>query len=155
MKIFLFILVLIGLTFVGYCFSKRFKDKLVFYKDLGSFCDNLTNQITFTKNSLSQIVISSYESYSSKLKSTLHNYFIQKKPYENVDILSEKENMFVKNFFQSLGKFDSVGEIANIANYKQEIKRSINEAHEQEIKYGTLGTKLGFIFGLLVCIVLI
>lgn len=127
----------------------------MFYKDLSAFCDILTSQITFTKNSLSQIVLSSCNNYDTKLKTSLHNYFVNKKIYENIEILSEKENAFVKQFFQSLGKFDAVGEIANISNYKQEIKRSVEYAKEQEIKYGTLGTKLGFIAGLLLCIILI
>ncbi len=155
MKILLFILILAGLTFIGYCFSKKYKDRIAFYKEFNMFCNVLENQISFTKNSISSIAGKYYPAYKSKFKKVLSDVLINKNKYEKLDILNEQENNYAENFFNSLGKLDVKGEILNIKNNKSEITEKINECTQDDIKYGNLGIKLGFILGLLICIILI
>lgn len=155
MKIALMLVILIGSTAFGYSFSRVVKEKLNFFKDLYMFCSIVEGDIKFLKNNLKTIVLKNENAFTSCFKNVVTDYFVNKKPYEKLSILTEDENVFLKNFFESLGKFDVTGEIENIKNHKSEIERKINEKLEKFNKTGSLGTKLGFIFGLLICVVLI
>ena len=155
MEFIFLIAILCGSVYLGFSFSKYYKDKLLFYNELNYFCDILENEITFHKNTISEIIKKNLDSFKGVLKNSLVNYFIDKKPYKNISIITEKENAFIQKFFSSLGKFDSDGELANIKNYKLEVKKYIGNSEEDNKKIGSAGTKLGIIFGLLLCIVLI
>jgi len=155
MRVFLFIVILVGLTYLGWLFTKKYKDRLVFYKDMITFCNILSNQIKFSKNNLSTIVQAHLNSFSPKFKITVENLFIKKEQYAKIEMFTEEENVAIKTFFNGLGKYDVEGEVNNIKNHKSQIENHFNNAQEQYKKFGPLGTKLGFITGLLICIILI
>ena len=149
------LLVLLGLTFIGYSYSKKFKQKLSFYKDLNNFCNVLENQIKFSKNTLTKIVVSNTQIYGADFNQMLTNYFTLHKPFENLLFLNERENAFIANFLNSLGKLDASGEVNNIKNYNSEVIRQLEGANDEYQKFGTMVTKLEIIAGLLICVLLI
>ncbi len=151
----LLLVILIGLTVIGQSFSKRYKDKLLFFKDMNAFCNVLENQIQFQKSSLQTIVTKHEKEFYPHFASALQNYFVLRQPFKEVSCLNQKENAFVKNFFESLGKLNTLGEKNNILHNKQTIAQFIEEKTQECNRYAPLGTKLGFLGGLLVCVLLL
>ena len=69
--------------------------------------------------------------------------------------LNSNENLIVKKFFKSLGKFDVKGEINNLKNQQNLLKIKQAEIIDKNNKIGVLGTKLGSLCAILVFIILI
>lgn len=155
MIIFLYVAILIGSTVMGASFSKKHQTHLNVFKELNVFANVLENQIKFKKNSLKIIVKDNLYLFSSPLNNTLSSYFISPNSYVGIYALTVQENEFLQSFLNSLGKSDSTGEINNLNFYKSEINKKLDESKENYKKLGTLGTKLGFIAGLLMIIVLL
>lgn len=153
--IFLYLTILTAVTFIGYNTTKKFAIKLNFFNDWSHFLNTLENQITFSKDSIRTIVSKNIASYRQPFASVIQTYFLQDKSIVISDIFSDKQKSLIINFLQSAGKLDTIGEVANIKHYKLLLSREQEAASADYQKYGSMGTKLGFIAGLLICIVLL
>lgn len=149
------LVILVGATTVGNSFTKTYKNRYAFYQNLNYFCNVLENEIKFHKIPLHDIVVNHLEDFTGQFKTCLDKIFIQKIPYDSLVLLNEKENGFVKTFFQSLGKLDVSGELNNILNQKAQIAGFMSDKKRELEHQGGLGIKLGFLAGLLLCVVLI
>lgn len=155
MKIFLILVICISIFYLGVCFSKYYKKKLVFFNNLLNFCEILESQIQFKKITINQIIVENLNSFDFEFKQFLNEYYLKNNYNYSCMFLNSNENLIVKKFFKSLGKFDVKGEINNLKNQQNLLKIKQAEINDKNNKIGVLGTKLGSLCAILVFIILI
>ncbi len=157
------IIVLIGCcTYIGYGFSKYYSNRKTFYLDLILLMDKLKLDIAFSKEKISNI-ISSYEPMSKSLKTLCQNFvnmlqqnqFNQDSLFENINILKNEEKNTIALFFKTLGRFDLENQANHIVSFQNQIQQYKTLSENMYDKYGTIFTKLGFIVGVLLSLLLI
>ena len=152
-KTLLLILMFLGVSYVGYSMGKTFGRRERFYRELIMLCNMLVSNIRFNKNKLYIIIENYCKSCSADMRLYLENYLNNN--IENISFLSPYDNEIIREFFLGLGGFDCSGEIGYIDNYKVGFEECYNNSVEENKKYGVLYTKLGFMVGLIVVILLI
>lgn len=155
MKIFLILVICISIFYLGVCFSKYYKKKLIFFNNLLNFCEILESQIQFKKITINQIIVENLNSFDFEFKQFLNEYYLKNNYNYSCMFLNSNENLIVKKFFKSLGKFDVKGEINNLKNQQNLLKIKQAEINDKNNKIGVLGTKLGSLCAILVFIILI
>lgn len=155
MKLYFILLICVAVFYIGYCFSIYYKKKLTIYCDLIKLCEILQSEIKFNKNTIHQIILNNLNSFSNEFKQFLINYYINNNNDYNLIYLNSSEIKTIKNFFDSLGKYDVEGEIAQIKNQQTILALKKDEVEIKNQKIGQLGTKLGVLCALLVFIVLV
>ena len=153
MKAILLILMFCGVTYVGYSMGNTFGRRERFYRELIMLCNMLVSNIRFNKNKLSIIIENYCKTCSADMRLYLEDYLANN--IGNISFLSSYDNERIREFFLGLGVFDSSGEIGYIENYKVGFEECYNNCVEENKKYGVLYTKLGFMIGLIVVILLI
>lgn len=149
MKIFLGIIIIILLSFVGYLLSNKLTKRKNYYKSFNNFNDRLKNEIGFSKNSLLNL-FDEENDFNNSLKLLLKGEKINKISY-----LSKDESDFLIKYAKNIGKSDKNTQIDYINKCKDSIDKLYNESIENEKKYKTLYVKLGFLIGLIIFILLI
>lgn len=162
MKIVL-ISILIGCcTYIGYGISKYYSNRKIFYLDLILLMDKLKLDIAFSKEKISNI-ISSYEPMSKNLKILCQNFvnilevnqFSKDSLFENINILKSEEKNTIALFFKTLGRFDLENQANHIVSFQNQIQQYKISTENMCDKYGTIFTKLGFIIGVLLSLLLL
>lgn len=162
-------ILLIGLFYtsgyLGISIGGIYKNKINFYQDLLSFCKKIKTEISFLKTDVLSLV--KYTDYNSKFADILNDY---QKLIESNSIISEVEikNILYKysflnnddikclsQFFLQLGQVGYQEQLQNIEYSIETIDDIFEQYKQKNNKMVTLCNKMGFMFGLLVCIVLI
>lgn len=149
MKIFLGILITTLSTFIGYLFSNKFTKRKKYYKSFQTFNDKVKNEISFSKNSILNLLVDEDDFYNNLTLAFKGQKII--KPY----YLNNDEFEFFKKYSESIGRSDKTTQMELINKFKENIDKYYNESKENEKKYKTLFIKLGFLIGLIVFILLI
>ena len=68
---------------------------------------------------------------------------------------TDEEKDFVKNYFDTIGKSDSLTQIKFIESCQNVLDEKVLDAETNEKKYKSLYVKLGFFFGLLIFIIVL
>ncbi len=144
------LVIFIGVSYIGISLSINYSKRERFFNELISFCNVLFNNIKFNKSKLKVVIKENLDNYKTELKDYLQNYLENKEV--KVSLLTEYENCKVNEFFVSIGKLDSFGELNNIENYKIIFNEFYNDCKFNNKKYGNLYSKLGVIFALILVI---
>ena len=142
-----------GVSYIGISLSNNYIKRERFFNELISFCNVLSNNIKFNKNKLKIVIGDNKDHYKTELKNFLEDYLNNKK--NQISILTEFENQKLLEFFNSIGKMDTCGELNNIENYKIVFNEFYDSCKSKNKKYGNLYSKLGIIFALILVIVLV
>lgn len=165
MKYILIAIVVFGVSYIGYGINKYYRKRKRYFDDLILVAERLSVDISFSKDSLTRIFTSSFDSYGSDIKSVINSYmeFLKDNKTElNNELLfkkstlikdDEKETVFL--FFKSLGRLDASNQIAEINNFKTKFIALKEEADTENKKFGSLSFKLAILFALLAIILLI
>ena len=144
------LVIFIGVSYIGISLSINYSKRERFFNELISFCNVLFNNIKFNKSKLKVVIKENLDNYKTELKDYLQNYLENKEV--KISLLTEYENSKVNEFFVSIGKLDSFGELNNIENYKIIFNEFYNDCKFNNKKYGNLYSKLGVIFALILVI---
>lgn len=147
------LVIFIGVSYIGISLSINYSKRERFFNELISFCNVLFNNIKFNKSKLKVVIKENLDNYKTELKDYLQNYLENKEV--KISLLTEYENSKVNEFFVSIGKLDSFGELNNIENYKIIFNEFYNDCKLNNKKYGNLYSKLGVIFALILVILFI
>ena len=154
-KIFLCVLLVILCAFAGYLLTLKYKKRKQFTYDLYSFNERLISEVNFTRIPLS-VFFFKYEyglGFSTLLKD------IKLKNFEKVSVdfpyLTTKQKQLVGDYFLMLGKSDYKSQSEFLKNYRVEIEKEKTSSFEEYKKFSALYVKLGFLFGLILAILLI
>ena len=142
-----------------------YKNKHKFYIDLLDFCNDFKNNISFLKTDIISII--EKNCYSSKLSQLLNDVknlindkvIIEKKEFivllDKYNFLNEQDTTLLTSLFCEIGSLGYDEQISKIEYSIESVKNTINDFEQNKLKYVSLSKKMGFVIGLLVCIVLI
>lgn len=164
-KLILLLSIFSACGFLGINISKTYTDKHKFYKELLLLCQNLKTDISFLKTDIVSIL--QKNKYETKLNAILidivnllnNNTLLQKNDIFNLlnkyHFLTEQDKNFLVSIFYEIGSMGYDEELARI-EYNIIISQTLLEDYKQnKLKFAGLSKKMGFLCGLLVCIVLI
>ena len=159
MNLFLvFISITIGTT-VGVLLNKRSGNKAKYFREVVGLCDSLERNLMFRRDKLQQALTET--NVEQKLLNKHIEQFCQfltsggDKLVLEKGCLKDSELTNVQKFFLSLGGGDSATEHNILASYKEEFGQLKSKYKESHDRLGGAYTKLGFLAGLALGILLI
>lgn len=166
MKIFLSVAIIGISSFIGFLINKKLVLKRKFYLDFINFLKDLKVDISFFQNNLTSILEKHIKGCRSEFKTVLTGFLkFNNSPgyktkenlskYLNLDEFLPEEQDSLLNFFLGLGKSDAVSQSAMIESYIVVFNSYLEKATEKQNTIGKMSLKLGFMFGLFVCVMLI
>ncbi len=146
-------------SFFGINYKKKCKERSRFYKELYEFVLHLTEQISYAKTPLPQIIKSFAMLKESVLGNLLKEYTVELEKGEqleySVKYLNEREKQEVLSFFRGLGKTDAENQITSLGESKQWINSKKEHTQKEELSKGNLYYKLAIIIGIALLIIVI
>lgn len=144
MKYLLLIIVFCTCVYIGIEIKKYFSDRLKLYEGMLGFCEYAIKEISFYGTTKDMVLAK----YSDKILSNVLSGNGDK-------ILSDDENAKIKQFLESIGRYDANNEVQNIEFYKQYFSTKKQKCMDDFDKKGGLSIKLSILVGILLCILLI
>lgn len=154
MNIFIGIASLIVSTYIGFIFSKKYKDRKSFYCDFFEFNKNLRNEISYSQNTIVSI-LKKIENKSDFYKFAYSFYINKKNDLCDIKYLNKDEKDLINNYFSSIGIGDKVSQSKYVDGMLEQLKEKKEVAELEEKKYKNTYVKLGFLFGLIILIMLL
>lgn len=166
MKILLIIIVLVCCILIGILIRRYYSKRQNFYCDLHSFCQNLSNDISYNNEKLNLIINKNLQLFNSDINYlfTLFNIYLQgqissskfeKDINQKFNYLSEKEKQQIISFFINLGNLAKEEELQKISNFISLINPIKNEVTEKNKKFSSLYFKLFLFLGIIFVIIFI
>ena len=162
-KIVLGISIIAFTSFCGYILAGRYRKRKEFFRQFNEFNERFLSEISYYRRPIADFI--SQYSYKNDFDDLLRLFYerISNEEFEGGNLteenafhfLSQEEKSFVDNYFLMLGRGDSVSQKGYFSSVKDKIVTMRNDTETQSKKYGDLYVKLGFLFGLLVLILII
>ena len=165
MKIILVVALVLLCGFIGIGISVGYKQKKLFFDAYLSFLQNIKIEIGFTASKLSEIIQKELVNTNNKdFKILLNNYreilnvkieLTKENLFKDIKFLSlqEKDDLFM--FFNALGKTDVFNQVDIIKSKIEQVKLTCEKLKKDCDKYCPLFTKLGFLSGLFLALIII
>ena len=141
-------------TFFGYLLSNKYIRRKKYFNDFYLFNKNLQTELNFSKSSILKI-IEDFSEKNSDFYYFITKYFKKKNEEVNLSYLSSDEKDSAKKYLGSISTVDDKTLIGYVNGYSQKLSEMLELSVREEKKYKTLYIKLGFLFGLIIFIVLI
>lgn len=166
MKLFLILVVFFCCIIIGVLIKKYFVKRQNFFCDLHSFCENLSNDISYNNEKLNLIINKNISIFNSDINGVLilFDSFLLNKITEQefkqsvnqkLNFLSEKERYEIINFFINMGKYAKEEELQKILNFVSLINPIKDEVTEKNKKFSSLYFKLFLFLGIIFVIIFI
>lgn len=139
-------------SYLGYCFSVKYRDKRIFFQDLYNFNNNLLSEVSFGRNSLKKIL---KDKDKSLFYGLVNDITINNKKVEKNKNFNDAEWGFLLNYLEKIGQNDSETEKNFLTSVKEKIYSELQNSILNEKKYKSLFIKLGFLIGLIIFIILL
>lgn len=154
MKIILGIIIMILCVLIGYFYSKKYQERKKCFEDFKNFNGRVKNEVNFSQTSLISIVKSI--STDTAFNSYVHGYFIDKNDsIDKLKFFNEHERTFVSDYMKNIGQGDKNSQSQFLESSEKQIEKYLDDAIEEDKKYRPLCIKLGFLFGLIILIILL
>lgn len=165
MKIMLSIVLIILFGLIGFGIAGFYISRKKFFFSLNSFIDSFKLDINFSSKKLLNIIDECLLSVNDRyMKLLLQNYkklviggFLIDKTalFKDIGILNEQEKESIFQFFCRLGRIDVINQNENLMHFKSACHEYYNNSKDESVKYSSLYTKLGIIFGAFVALIVI
>ncbi len=150
-------------SFCGRFLAKKYRQRKQFFRQLNEFNQRFLAEIAYYKRPIRQFIASyTYQGeFNDLLQDVLNNLeesgglqdvFYHKNDYP---FLKTDEKKGIEDYFSMLGKGDTDSQKGYFSTVKERLNTWDSEAEKQCKRYGDLYVKLGFLFGLLVLILII
>lgn len=138
---------------IGYLFSVKYEQKRDFWDKFGFWHKRIKTEIAFSQNSLLEIfgAIQKPDAFSDYAKNYLHG----SQKTTKISFLSEEERIFIDKYLQNLGKTDKDSQLNFLNSLEPELINFTQIAEKKCKTYRPLYIKLGFLFGVIIFILLI
>ena len=152
MKIFLGIILVCLSTFLAYVLSAKFSLRKQFYNDFFNFNNKLKQEISFGQTTIVSLINNENASdfYCYLRKYLNNNTFDFDKTY-----LTNDEIEFYYNYIKTIGTGDKNSQIDFLDNVNTKVVERQRKSLDEEKKYKTLYIKLGFLFGLILFVLIL
>ncbi len=164
MTIILVLIIIFCFGLIGFKLSAFYINRKKFFSSLQILLSNLELDVSFSQDKLKNLIQKNNKNLTSKdLNALCQNIFnlLDKKQmidyeiFNDIKILKKEEKDLIFSFFNSLGRLDAYSQSKEIKSYQNKINEFYNEANDECKKYASLFIKLGIIFGILVCLLII
>lgn len=133
--------------------SNKYTKRKTFYTEFSRFNEKILKEVSFTSSSLFKI--SKSLSFDNDFGLTTSKYFAGEKNVQTLAYLSKEENEYYLYYLSNVGLSDRESQIAFVSKTQQELVEKLKNSSEDEKKYKSLYVKLGFLFGLIMMIILL
>lgn len=157
MNLFLGLIILCLSVYIGTTFSKKYKDKVIFYSNFSYFNQNLKNEISFTQKTIN-CLLEKEKNNKNYFYNNLNAFFLKKEIDNNAincNFLDDKEKAYFISYITTIGKGDKNSQLSYLNNVSAYLEERYKSAILDEKKYKTLNIKLGFLIGLTFLIILL
>ena len=164
MKILLLVFAVIATTYIGYSFSRKYKQRADFFGAIVMLCQKFNLEINYSRERVKNILKNLDDKHKKKLYGVDKNYILYLEQQEeltkdllckNFKYLKEDERDLLLMFFKSLGRSDVESQSKEINNFQERFDNLTKTAVADNKKYGSLSLKLGFIAGLFIVVLFI
>lgn len=140
-------------TFCGYVLSFRYRERHNFYTDFFNFNERLKTAVSFTSETLGSLV---KDDGKSDFPTLLRGFIksgerIKDKP----SALSTEERDFFWGYAESIGKSDRFSQMDFLNGAEKTIAEKLKKSESEYKKYKPVCVKLGFLFGLIIFVLVL
>lgn len=152
MKLALGVVLVCLFTFLGYVLSGKFTLRKSFYTNFYNFNNKLKQEINFRQTTLVSLL---NDNESNDFFCAIKNYIQNNKFDFNKSYLKRDEIDFFYNYLKTIGSGDKDSQIEYLKEINSIVVEKKKQSIEDEKRYKTLYVKLGFLFGLIVLILIL
>ena len=138
---------------IGYLFSLKYNEAENFWNKFLYWHKKIKTEISFSQNSLPEILRSDAE--NDKFLNAALDFINKKENVPKFKFLSNEENDFLNKYLQDLGTTDKNSQIDFLNSMEQDLIRYAKDSENKSKKYRPLFIKLGFLFGLIIFILVV
>lgn len=149
-------------SFIGYLLAGKYRQRKLFFKQYREFNERFLSEITYYKRPLGEFLTKVH--YKGEFQTLLQDFYTFLKQSLTSDqalnlseytFLTKEEIATLEDYFQMLGKGDSISQKSYFSAMKEDIQKFYLSAENAYKKYADLYIKLGFLCGLMIVILLI
>ena len=153
-KLFLSVLLLALCSAFGWILTRRYKQRKDFFYALDLFNARFINEVSYTKLPLAAF----FDKYPfsgdfGKLLEEKKNSGFVSDTFD-VPYLTQDEKNFVRDYFMMIGRSDSASQKDYLQSARTETERLRSESGAEYKRRCNLYVKLGFLFGLIIAVIL-
>ena len=139
-------------AFIGYLFSIRYGQVRDFWDKFGGWHKKIKSEIAFSQNSLLEIFGGNKK--ADVFSDYATEYVRSKNKPNRLNFLSNEETEFLNKYLQNLGTTDKDSQLNFLNSVEPELVSFTQIAEKKCKTYRPLYVKLGFLFGLIIFILL-
>jgi len=144
--------------FIAFRIRRNYKQRRDFFADFVKFCDHLTTEINFSKNTIEQVIRRYIDTYNTKFAEVLLKY--SHLLAGNADITRAALREFISredvvDFFYELGKHSAAEECEKIKAARLRFESEYKVARDKVSREASIYFKICIILGVGVVILLI
>ena len=166
MQFIISVVLLMACSYLGYALGNFYKLREQFLQDLVNFTQILKTEIGFSKEHLLNILKQKKYNFRPQFTSFLKAYTkcLEKEEMLTLEVLKtnvisvyleEKEQVEVHNLLSFLGTTDSISQMESLSHYLVFFELFLKDANTQKKKYVGAYSKLGFLTGVFIVILLL
>lgn len=152
MNIFIGVLSVILGTTLGTILSNKYVKRKKFFFDLKNFNNKFKAEVAFSQKSLKEIISLEQDSVFLNF---LFNSIINNNKNLSISFLNASENEFIREYTLMIGGSDKYSQLSYLSSCDERINHFCKLAEDDEKRYRKLYIKLGFLFGLIILVVLL
>ena len=154
MNIFAGVLALLFCVYAGYQLSLKYAKRKNYYIEYDAFNQALISNVAFTNQSIIKL-INNIKDNKDDFSINIKDYFLNKKEDINSSILLDNEKDELLQYFRTIGSSDAKTQLKFLEDQKERLKERLKICLQEEKKYKSFYIKLGFLFGLIIFIILL
>ncbi len=154
MRTFLGILALIASVVISYLWSKKYTERKKFFGELKSFNESVKKEVIFSRKTLLELIkkLDGETRFSRYIGAAMTN---TKDAETCLTDINPAEKQFLADYIRGIGGGDAETQKKYLEVAEKDIEKFYSAATEEEKKYRPLCIKLGFLFGLIMLIILL
>jgi len=164
MKFIIIALLCFTALYIGYFFSRKYRQRNQFFQAIVMLCQKFDVEINYSKERMKNIFINLDGKLKSKLFGIDNNFlaFLNQEDlltkellFKHISFLKEDEKDILFMFFKSLGRSDLDSQSKEIKNFLSRFESILQSTESENKKYSSLSIKLGIIASLFIIIMFI
>lgn len=160
-----FIIIFIAISlYIGFLFSKKYRQRQQFFNAVILLCHKFDVEINFSRERIKNIFESLDDKHKSQLFGLDKNYLTYLTDqntldkgclFKNIGFLKEEEKDLIFMFFKTLGRSDIESQSKEIKTFSSRFEEIFKSAEQENKKYGFFSIKLAIIASIFVLILFI
>ncbi len=140
-------------VYAGYLFSYKYLQRLRFFQNFSDFNKRLSSAVSFSSRAVNSVIREKPDGEFSEL---LYEYkFGKDKTVKEPRYLTSNERVFFKNYAEAIGSSDKTSQMSYIEEIDKLVTEKLIGCEADYKKYKPIYIKLGFLFGLILFVLIL